>query len=288
MDTSTPRPDLLAGTTRAAPARRILAQLEHGARPQLAPVKASSWTIDGWTVGLCVLLLVMCTTAWLVHSKKLTPAGLRSGASYSGSTVTHHPRPPSVTASSVTPPPSLAEDDEQAATIVNADSAGDKTAASPMTGSHQAAATGAGARGGGIPANRPTFAADTIGHLPGAARAPASSAVAQTGAAHPATVGATGRAAATPRKADAGSSAAAANNADTDITLLTALVAHSNKPAAVTPERPRDVVERQDGDSTAQLLVRCKQLGLIEGMLCRSRICSGRWESDPACSAPSH
>jgi hypothetical protein len=53
-----------------------------------------------------------------------------------------------------------------------------------------------------------------------------------------------------------------------------------------TPERRRDVVERQDGDTTAQLLARCKQLGLIEGMLCRSRICSGRW-ADAACRTPS-
>jgi hypothetical protein len=71
---------------------------------------------------------------------------------------------------------------------------------------------------------------------------------------------------------------AAAQPADSDVTLLTALVAHAGKPSEVTPERNRDVVERQDGDTTAQLLARCKQLGLIEGMLCRSRICSGRWE----------
>jgi hypothetical protein len=73
---------------------------------------------------------------------------------------------------------------------------------------------------------------------------------------------------------------------DTDVALLTALVAHAGKPSVVTPERSRDVVERQDGETTAQLLARCKQLGLIEGMLCRSRICSGRWESDAACRAP--
>ena len=71
-------------------------------------------------------------------------------------------------------------------------------------------------------------------------------------------------------------------------TLLAALVAHAGTPAAVTPERSRDIVDRHDGDTTSQLLARCKQLGLIEGMLCRSRICSGRWESDAACRAPSH
>jgi hypothetical protein len=74
--------------------------------------------------------------------------------------------------------------------------------------------------------------------------------------------------------------------ADTDVTLLTALIAHANKPAVVAPERSRDIVDRQPGDGTDTLLTRCKQLGQIEGMLCRSRICSGRWESDAACRAP--
>jgi len=76
--------------------------------------------------------------------------------------------------------------------------------------------------------------------------------------------------------------------ADSDVTLLTAMVAHANGPVVVAPERTRDVVERQDGDSTESLLGRCKLLGPIEGMLCRSRICAGRWDSDAACRAPSH
>lgn len=79
-----------------------------------------------------------------------------------------------------------------------------------------------------------------------------------------------------------------ASNGDTDVTLLTALVAHAGQPTGATPERTRDVVERRDGDRTADLLRRCKQLGLMEGMLCRSRICSGSWESDTACRAPAH
>jgi len=75
---------------------------------------------------------------------------------------------------------------------------------------------------------------------------------------------------------------------DTDVTLLAAMVAHAGQPAIVAPERSRDIVERHNGDTTAQLLARCKQLGLIEGMLCRSRICSGRWEADAACRAPAY
>ncbi|WP_317203556.1 hypothetical protein [Janthinobacterium sp.] len=64
---------------------------------------------------------------------------------------------------------------------------------------------------------------------------------------------------------------------DSDVALLTA-------PAAYAGKQPnRDVVLRQDNDSSESLLQRCKELGTIEGMLCRSRICSGRWDSDPAC-----
>ena len=78
-----------------------------------------------------------------------------------------------------------------------------------------------------------------------------------------------------------------AQQADTDVTLLTALVAHASNPVAVvSAERSRDIVERHDGDSTASLLQRCKMLGPIEGMLCRSRICSGRWDDDSACRTP--
>lgn len=51
----------------------------------------------------------------------------------------------------------------------------------------------------------------------------------------------------------------------------------------------RDVVVRKDEDSTTELVARCRALGLIEGELCRLRICSGLWGSDPACpgAAPS-
>jgi len=64
--------------------------------------------------------------------------------------------------------------------------------------------------------------------------------------------------------------------------LLTAMVAHARRQEG-TAKPVRDVVLRRQEEETAELLQRCKQLGLIEGMLCRSRICSGRWDSDPAC-----
>lgn len=76
----------------------------------------------------------------------------------------------------------------------------------------------------------------------------------------------------------------AAAPGDSDVALLTAMVAHAHRQEG-TAKPVRDVVLRrqEQEQETAELLQRCKQLGLIEGMLCRSRICSGRWDSDPAC-----
>lgn len=74
----------------------------------------------------------------------------------------------------------------------------------------------------------------------------------------------------------------AAAPGDSDVALLTAMVAHAHRQEG-TAKPMRDVVLRRQEEETAELLQRCKQLGLIEGMLCRSRICSGRWDSDPAC-----
>ncbi|MBW3507794.1 MULTISPECIES: hypothetical protein [Janthinobacterium] len=76
----------------------------------------------------------------------------------------------------------------------------------------------------------------------------------------------------------------AAAPGDSDVALLTAMVAHAHGQEG-TAKPVRDVVLRQQEQEqeTAELLRRCQQLGLIEGMLCRSRICSGRWDSDPAC-----
>ena len=96
--------------------------------------------------------------------------------------------------------------------------------------------------------------------------------------------------ASTPRKAAPPARAhgqrPAAASGDSDVALLTAMVAHAHRQEG-TAKPVRDVVlrqrEREQEQETAELLQRCKQLGLIEGMLCRSRICSGRWDSDPAC-----
>lgn len=130
------------------------------------------------------------------------------------------------------------------------------------------------------PVQAPAAAATIINEAPAAVAPPqATRTVPQKS--HPAPALATTRAAAArPPRRPATVSAPAG---DSDVTLLAAMVAHGQQPAPVRPEPARDVVLRQDEEETASLLQRCRQLGLIEGMLCRARICSGRWDSDPAC-----
>ncbi|TCV81096.1 hypothetical protein [Sulfurirhabdus autotrophica] len=99
-----------------------------------------------------------------------------------------------------------------------------------------------------------------------------------------------------------------AASSDSDVNLLEAIVAHStgadlatdkklsgkqktsSKKSQVSPKentktasRNTDIVERKPGDSTEALLQRCRQLGFIEGELCRWRICSGLWSVESAC-----
>jgi hypothetical protein len=242
------KPDLMAatGTRRPGGSKRILAQLEHGPRQPAHTARAAGWSIDGWTVSLFALLLLMCSVAWLMHDKTVTPKTFRHDYSSGSSS--------SVVRRAAESTPAA----EQAATIVN--EAPPRARADGIVDTEDAA----------VRSTR-TVAATPRTATP-VARAAATTA---TPAVRTAATTAAGQAATT-------------SAGDTDVTLLTALMAHTRKPAAVTPERPRDVVERQEGDTTAQLLARCKQLGLIEGMLCRSRICSGRWEADAACRAPSH
>jgi hypothetical protein len=83
---------------------------------------------------------------------------------------------------------------------------------------------------------------------------------------------------------------------DSDIALLSALVANTSKSSddasnitgstkkPVIPAINLDVVERNPGDNTKNLLARCEKLGGIEAKLCHDRICSGSWQSESACS----
>ncbi|WP_444844539.1 hypothetical protein [Duganella caerulea] len=261
MDTSKQKPDLMSSNRTAEDGgKRILAHLEHGPKTAAKTPRASGWSVDGWTVGLGLLVVTMCTVAWLVHDNTLSPD---SYARSRGSVTTRTYQQPTERQMAAAVP-------EQAAAIVN-EPVLKEPATKPFTAIEALAASSV-ARPSVHPANavartETSHAASAPQHKPAVA---ASAAAARSPA---------------PRVATA---ASPSTIGDTDVALLTALVAHSGKPALALPERSRDVVERQDGDSTAQLLARCKQLGLIEGMLCRSRICSGRWDADLACNAPSH
>ncbi|MQA19299.1 hypothetical protein [Rugamonas rivuli] len=254
MDTSKQKPDLMSSNRPAADSgKRILANLEHGPRPAAKAPRTTGWTIDGWTIGLGLLLATMCTVAWLMHEKTLTPSSLVRSRDHVNSAVERRQAEPDAPA---------AVQAEQPAAIVN-----EVVARPPATVDAS-------------PMPRPVAVAQAKPEAPHVAstshKPAAASSVIMASAASP-----------RPTAAHTATSAPATSG-DTDVALLTALVAHAAKPATVLPERSRDVVERQEGDSTAQLLARCKQLGLIEGMLCRSRICSGRWDADPACNAPAH
>lgn len=289
-------------------AKRILAHLEHGARlPASKPARTANWAIDGWTVGLGLLLLAMCAIAWLMHERTSTPSGFTSGYSTSPR---HERRQENIQAESAQAETGevIIEAAELPAAIVN-DTALPQTQSSTENGNELLAMTAA------MPSSRATgtASADTASMLPAplagtSAPGPATSTVAPPRVApidathsKPAagaslasgndTIGKyqsnqAGAARAQPATLAASRGKAAATVNDTDVALLTALVAHAGKPAVVAPERSRDIVVRREGDSTADLLARCKQLGLIEGMLCRSRICAGRWESDATCRAP--
>jgi hypothetical protein len=258
VETSKPKPDLMAGAAsshRPATDKRILAHLEHGAKTPVRAASVPGWTIDGWTIGLFGLLLLMCVMAWLLHDRTITPGTFRSSAS--GGAIAH------VATRHAAPAQPVAET-AQAAAIVNV--AADEAVVETET---------------------PTAATVAIAN---AANSASTANATPPSAVHAQTPRATGAATSKPlaRAPATPASATPPISADTDVTLLTALVAHAGKPTSVTPERSRDVVERQDGDTTPQLLSRCKQLGVIEGMLCRSRICSGRWDTDVACRAPAH
>jgi hypothetical protein len=275
VDTSKQKPDLMGAST-AAPthAKRILAHLEHGAKlPASKPARATGWTIDGWTLGLGLLLLTMCCIAWLMHDDGAQSSGFKQshggGARYESRQESRQHSAAAELARAETPARTPDAQTEQPAAIII------ETAHDPAA--HVDARREAATRPGraGVVATSSAATSGVAQPNPGAAGA----GIKHSAGAAPARVSATMH---TPPRGTSTS----VN--DTDVALLTALVAHAGKPAVSAPERSRDIVERHDNDSTAELLARCKQLGVIEGMLCRSRICSGRWDSDPVCRAPAH
>ncbi|WP_295994316.1 hypothetical protein [Rugamonas sp.] len=267
-----------ADGNRADHNKRILAALEHGGLP-LPADRARRRHLDGLTVGLGAGLLLMSVMAWLVYDNAGSPTPPVPEGRSGGRTLAALPARP--TAQQATAATAAAVN--QAAAIITESPALERPASHPPA----------------TPGHGPTR--PSIADANAAAKAATSTTMTAV-AAVPKTAAAQERAVATV-SATSTNGANNANNTssrraaapgpppiptDTDVTLLTALVAHANGPTMILPERTRDVVERQDDDSSAALLARCKLLGSIEGMLCRSRICAGRWDSDAACRAPSH
>ena len=273
MDTSKQMPNLIGAAHGAADGnRRILAQLEYGPKASSRAIgPARAWSFDGWTVGLVLLLLMLGGVAWLMHEENITPVTFKRHAEGRQDVkVTAAQDTVEAAADAATSEGYTA----RSATIINqprlALSAPSGTFAAPS------ASTPAGQR------NMASGSPGTAIKIDKAAMA------ANTAGTHKSIVAARGKPAPAAPNTRPGSRPAAQATSDTDVTLLTTLVAHANKPASVAHEPGRDVVERVDGVSTAHLLARCKQLGLMEGMLCRARICSGGWESDPVCRVPSN
>lgn len=274
MDTSKHMPDLGAATQGAGDQRRrILAQLENG--PGVAKAGATAnlnagvnrarrWAVDGWTVGLVLLLLFMGGTAWVLQDDVHTPPRWKSQGARSEAA----PGPVTATAASrerstMSTPSESPHHAHQPAMIIS----------DPAPAQAQAA-TAATAASVTDPVTPVSATAKTIATKPPSKTTSGSSSPSTTSTASATTP----KPAKTPQHSTTGT--------DTDVALLSALVAHAGTPAKVSPTRSRDVVQERDGEATASLLARCQQLGPIEGMLCRSRICADRWETDPACRVP--
>ena len=282
MDTSNQKPDLLAPVRGAAQTgTRILATLEYGNRLPGKISHVPRWHLDGWTAGMGGAVLVMAALAWMSREAAIAGGPGRPLASSQAAPAVLTPPSRSGAISTATPTSFTAAPQEaSAATIVSLPEAAQPPAARAAATSAPSAVAASATTNMNATTSRATSHA-TAPPLAAAVAKPLPS------------IASRGAAASTSARETAGtrataSTANAAAPPDTDVALLTALVAHAGTTANVTPERSRDVVLRQEGESTTLLLARCKQLGLIEGMLCRSRICSGRWESDPACRAPSH
>ncbi|MGV7210257.1 hypothetical protein ACLB1G_20675 [Oxalobacteraceae bacterium A2-2] len=272
MDTLNPGPELRTGAAGAGDhSRRILSSLEHGGAPATVARRPMRWQLDGWTVALMLMLAALSVLVWMTRDGQITPRryGTSStSSSYGGYRSSSAGHAPTIPTREV-----VAEEQQQAATIVN-----EAISAMPPRGGEQHTLQ-----------YPPPHQALRTGPQQTQHPAPSLAAAAQAGAARsPPQGGAMADAKPVPAARKAAPSAptqAASAPADTDVALLAALVDHAGKPSKTVPERTRDVVERQEGDSTASLLARCRQLGLIESLLCRSRICSGRWENDAACRA---
>ncbi|MBJ7310796.1 hypothetical protein H7U20_11375 [Rugamonas sp. CCM 8940] len=277
---------------------RILASLERGGTTLMVPHRPSRVQLNGWTLALLLLLLILGVSAWLTHRDGVAP--LRHALPLSArAPMPPLPALPTLLASA---PAQQTMANTAPAAIVN-----EAAAAHPHSDNNDTLVEIIRpARPSAKPAYLPATPAGRVGNGAGrtaantgatattlaAGPAPRSIAKAGAGAAKPAQTPHLAARLDSPAPVRAkkptalGATAGSAVGSDTDVALLTALVAHASAPVTLLVEESRDVVERKEGDATAGLLRRCKQLGPLEGMLCRSRICSGRWDNDAACRAP--
>ncbi|MES2075485.1 MAG: hypothetical protein V4462_07695 [Pseudomonadota bacterium] len=319
MDASNQRPNLLSkgavgnGNTGG---QRILASLEHGGA-MLAPNRLTRLQLNGWTLALLALLLILSVLAWMTHRdgaaplRHALPLSARAPANVGATT------PQVADLASRTAPAAIINEPGNTLPVAkgnerNYERSSERNNEPVVDIARPDKLVGRSANKAATPAGRTDYiaakaanAADNTGNAVHSPTATSAARTSKAGASKPTpapsgvgrnladSAGAGARDNSRPppqvkKAATLSFQPSSAPAADTDVTLLTALVAHASQPNMVVGENSRDVVERKDGDATAGLLQRCKQLGQIEGMLCRSRICSGRWDNDPACRAPSH
>jgi hypothetical protein len=256
LDKSTPprRPDLFAAVQQGAGSRRILARLENSGKETTAGARLARLRPGQLVMFLALLAIVAAAIAGLSY-KGLAPA----------------PHSQTVAMAPPVAPLTGAPDDmeRRAAAIVNQP----LPAIAPPRRKQAAVAAAASPA---VIAAQPTAPASGTAQLRQgrlASQAPSPPRSATRSAALPAAASAT-----TVRTA-------AAPQADSDVALLTALVAHSgSQPGA--GRYLRDVAERSGGDSTDALLRRCQRLAVPEAGLCRARICNGQWLHEAACRVP--
>lgn len=262
MDKSTPpqRPDLFAAAQPGNGGRRILATLESSGKTNTPAARLARLT-PSQLVALLTLLAVVA-------------AGIAS-VSYLGMAPASH-SPPLAPAAPLVPLVTAPEEVERrAAAIVN-----EPLPAMAPSRQRQAAATSAVAPAAApapaapVPAPLPASAHPAL-HTEGGAQARQRRQVSHQGRHRIRHV----------QPAGPVRIAATTAHADNDVTLLAALVAHTDGQPSGIPHA-RDVVERRDGDSTDVLLRRCQRLGGPEAGLCRARICNGQWLHEAACRTP--
>jgi len=219
------------------PSWRILQRLANGGLPATTTASSRGWNIDSWTIGLGMLVAVVCSASWYMQTQ---PKAMPHAAKVAP------PVPAPLAASSAPDSVVIAPTPQPAAVarIINAATTDRPHHSDPPP---MPSSTAQSKPERNISARRSAHRVD-----PGKLVIPAER---------------------------------AKESSDSDAALLAALVAHASHPPTAAGIN-RDIVERHANAPTAPLLARCQQLGLIEGMLCRSRICADRWDSDAACRQP--